>query len=51
MSLDYKSWNDYQGEEDYCLNHLKSIEHPDFPPKEKPVRVIYENIVRIYKAY
>ena len=38
-----KVWNDYQGEKDCTLGHLKSIEHPDFPAKEKPVRAIYEN--------
>lgn len=38
-----KTWNDYLGEKDCFLSHLKSIEHPDYPPKEKPVRAIYEN--------
>ena len=38
-----KTWNDYLGEKDVFLSHQKSIEHPDYPPKEKPVRAIYEN--------
>jgi len=43
MVLRQKTWNDYQGEKDCSLTHLKSIEHPDYPEKEKPVRAIYEN--------
>ena len=43
LILRKKSWNNYNGEKDCCLNHLKSIEHPDFPAKKKPVRAIYEN--------
>ena len=43
LVLRNKTFNDYQGEKDCCLNHIKSIEHPDFPPKDKPVRAIYEN--------
>ena len=38
-----KTWNNYQGEKDCYLTHMKSIKHPDFPPKEKPVRGYYEN--------
>ena len=38
-----KTWSDYLGEKDCFLSHMKSIEHPDFPPKEKPVRAFYEN--------
>ena len=36
-------WENYNGEKDSCLNELHSIEHPDFPPKEKPVRATLEN--------
>jgi hypothetical protein len=36
-------WNDYQGEKDCCLCQLHSIEHPEYPPKEKPVRATFEN--------
>ena len=36
-------WENYLGEQDCCLNEIHSIEHPDFPPKEKPVRAILEN--------
>ena len=43
MVLRQKTWNDYQGEKDCSLTHLKSKEHPDYPEKEKPVRAIYEN--------
>ena len=43
LVLRKKTWNDYQGEKDCTLSHLKSIEHPDFPPKDKPVRAVYEN--------
>ena len=43
MVLRQKTWNDYQGEKDCTLTHLKSIEHPDYPEKEKPVRALYEN--------
>ena len=38
-----KTWNDYLGEKDCYLTHLKSIEHPDYPPKDDPVRALYEN--------
>ena len=38
-----KTWIDYLGQKDCFLTHMKSIEHPDYPPKEKPVRAIYEN--------
>ena len=38
-----KIWKDYQGEKDCTLNRTKSIQHPDFPPKEKPVRADFEN--------
>ena len=38
-----KTWCDYLGQKDCFLSHLKSIEHPDFPPKKDPVRAIYEN--------
>ena len=36
-------WENYLGEQDCCLNEIHSIEHPDFPAKEKPVRAILEN--------
>ena len=38
-----KTWCDYLGEKDCYLTHIKSIEHPDYPPKDNPVRAIYEN--------
>ena len=38
-----KTWIDYQGEKDCNLTHVHSIEHPDYPAKEKPVRAIFEN--------
>ena len=44
-----KTWIDYLGEKDCFLTHLKSIEHPDFPVKEKPVRAIYENVGQYIK--
>jgi len=36
-------WENYLGEQDCCLNEIHSIEHPDYPAKEKPVRAILEN--------
>ena len=38
-----KTWIDHLGNKGCYLSHLKSIENPDFPPKEKPVRAFYEN--------
>ena len=38
-----KTWIDHLGNKDCFLTHMKSIEHPDYPPKEKPVRAVYEN--------
>ena len=38
-----KTWENYQGEKDCCLIQTHSIEHPDYPPKEKPVRAEIEN--------
>ena len=38
-----KMWYDYQGEKDCCLCQCHSIEHPDYPPKEKPVRASFDN--------
>ena len=38
-----KIWEDYNGEKDCCLNEIHSIEDPDFPAKEKPVRAILQN--------
>ena len=38
-----KTWCDYLGEKDCFLSHFKSMEHPDYPSKEKPVRAFYEN--------
>ena len=43
MVLRKKRWEDYQGEKDCCLIQTHSIEHPDYPPKEKPVRALFEN--------
>ena len=36
--LRYKTYCNYLGKKDYYLSHFKSIEHPDFPKKDKPVR-------------
>ena len=36
-------WEDYQGEKDCCLCQVHSIEHPEYPEKEKPVRAIFNN--------
>ena len=36
--LRQKSWNNYQGKKDWFLCHIKTIEHPEYPEKEKPVR-------------
>jgi hypothetical protein len=38
-----KIWNDYLGEKDCCLSQIHSIEHPDYPPKKKPVRATLDN--------
>ena len=40
--LRQKSWKNYQGKKDWFLSNIKSIEHPDYPEKEKPVRANYE---------
>ena len=42
MVLRKKVWYNYQ-KKDCCLSQIHSIEHPDYPPKEKPVRAIFEN--------
>ena len=39
----YKTWCNYLGEKDCYLSHLKSIDHPDYQPRDNPVRAIYEN--------
>lgn len=36
-------WENYLGEQDCCLNEIHSIENPDYPAKEKPVRATLEN--------
>ena len=41
--LKQKTWNNYLGEKDCYLTHKKSMEHPDLPPKDNPVRATYEN--------
>ena len=38
-----KCWLDYNGNKDHALFHLHSIENPEYPAKEKPVRGIYIN--------
>ena len=43
MVLREKIWENYLGEKDCCLGRIYSIEHPDYPPKEKPVRATFEN--------
>ena len=40
--LRQKSWNNYQGKKDWFLCHIKTVEHPEYPEKEKPVRANYE---------
>ena len=47
--LKEKLWKDYQGEKDCTLCNLKSIEHPDYPAKEKPVRAEQKNFGRYVK--
>ena len=49
MVLKEKLWKDYQGEKDCTLCNLKSIEHPDYPAKEKPVRAEQKNFGRYVK--
>ena len=44
-----KVWEDYQGEKDCCLKQNHSIEHPAYPPKEKPVRAEFENTANYVK--
>ena len=36
-----KIWENNQGEKDCCLIQIHSIEHPDYPEKEKPVRALF----------
>ena len=38
-----KIWENYQGEKDCCLIQIHSIEHQDYPEKEKPVRTLFNN--------
>ena len=38
-----KIWENFNGEKDSCLNEIHSIENPDYPAKEKPVRAILQN--------
>ena len=40
--LRQKSWNNYQDKKDCFLSHIKSIDHPDYPEKDKPVRAVYD---------
>jgi hypothetical protein len=49
MVLKEKLWKDYQGEKDCTLCNIKSIEHPDYPAKEKPVRAEQKNFGRYVK--
>ena len=43
MVIRKKVWENYQGEKDCYLMQLHSIEHPDYPEKEKPVRATFDN--------
>ena len=43
MIVREKIWENYLGEKDCCLGQCHTIEHPDFPQKEKPVRAEMEN--------
>ena len=36
-----KCWLDYNGNRDHALFHMHSIENPEYPAKEKPVRANY----------
>ena len=38
-----KCWLDYNGNKDYALFYMHSIENPDYPAKEKPVRGTFIN--------
>ena len=38
-----KIWSDHNNKKDHYLIHIKSIEHPDYPPKDKPVRGKFTN--------
>ena len=38
-----KCWLDYNGNKDHALFHIHSIENPEYPEKEKPVRGTYIN--------
>ena len=40
--LRQKSWKNYQGKKDWFLSNIKSIDHPDYPEKDKPVRAVYD---------
>jgi len=43
MVVRKKRWENYQGETDCVLCQVHSINHPDYPPKKKPVRAEMEN--------
>ena len=43
MVVRKKIWENYNGEKDCCLNELHSIENPDYPAKDDPVRATLEN--------
>lgn len=38
-----KIWSNYNNKKDCFLIHIKSIEHSDYPPKDKPVRARFIN--------
>ncbi len=38
-----KTWLDYNGNKDHALFHVHSIENPQYPEKDKPVRGTYIN--------
>ena len=38
-----KIWKDYRGNKNHHLIHIASINHPDYPEKDNPVRGIYYN--------
>ena len=43
MIMKKKLWENYQGQPNCCLIREHSITHPDYPPKEKPIRADFEN--------
>ena len=38
-----KIWKDYRGNKNHYLMHIASINHPDYPEKDNPVRGVFLN--------